>query len=108
MRISDWSSDVCSSDLCSVSPITSRRPRGEAGPNPCLAERREIGASAMICLFGLSVTRVASTQSVTRAARDSGLAPHGLGLIERKCYRCLTIQSQQTEHAQGKAKGAVE
>src|SRR3546814_18716344 len=84
--------------LCSVSPITSRRPRGEAGPDPCLAERREIGASAMICLFGLSVTPVASMQSGACAARDRGLAPAERGLIERKCCRCW--QSPTDPHGQ--------
>src|SRR3546814_5518018 len=38
MRISDWSSDVCSSDL----PF--REPRGPHRPSPCPAEPGDLGA----------------------------------------------------------------
>src|SRR3546814_10664110 len=96
-----WSADVSSSYL--VSPSTSRRPSGEAGPDPCLAERREIGASALICRFGLSVTRVASTQSGACAARDRGLAPAELGLIERKCCRCSKRTASRTRQPEARA-----
>src|SRR3546814_3062151 len=59
MRISDWSSDVCSSDLLSFGQVevkrrASRARAGEQGPTaPQILERRQdIGIPALIGLAG--------------------------------------------------------
>src|SRR3546814_1334039 len=57
MRISDWSSDVCSSDLLADIPILLDTPSGQSRPDPC-------HAPLPICAFRPSTRR--PTTSCTR------------------------------------------
>src|SRR3546814_11136973 len=67
MRISDWSSDVCSSDLTCGGKCTSTRsaPRGRGGRLACRSPRR-----------GPWSTTWAATSAVTIAGGVRALAPH--------------------------------
>src|SRR3546814_2833908 len=82
MRISDWSSDVCSSDLSIVAPV------GKSGPGTIA-----INSSSVIA--GLSI--VASVASITSPRLCGGIlvdATHNLGeVIDRSEEHTSELQS---------------
>src|SRR3546814_1019240 len=70
MRISDWSSDVCSSDLCSPSPSSSARsPRCCPRPRRCRCRRR-ITSHATTSPTTIRRTAGRSCRSSVRLARS--------------------------------------
>src|SRR3546814_21044005 len=82
MRISDWSSDVCSSDLLPPSRSTRRRPapgrNGSTGSRssqlPCVSDADHVFAQADI---GLATTKAAWRKpGRDRVAAIDGLAEH--------------------------------
>src|SRR3546814_8965736 len=72
MRISDWSSDVCSSDLCGVDNTTA----------PCRLHERNRISAAQHQSSGIHLKR--AIPRIQRNISDIGICPHGLGVGQRR------------------------
>src|SRR3546814_19793280 len=65
MRISDWSSDVCSSDLC----WSAKRARTSSGPAVCVSRETSVSTSTPSCVCSSMSSRVSSTRSSSEERR---------------------------------------
>src|SRR3546814_10918768 len=94
MRISDWSSDVCSSDLFSREAADFRRQAMIDATAACLAEKGVAGTSVRsICM---------------RAGVSSGLLRHyfdGVDALIAETYRATSAQLSETVNAAAAAAG---
>src|SRR3546814_4342582 len=88
MRISDWSSDVCSSDLDFAAALTSSTIRVESG-----ASQRRISRNSAACTSGMINNRLSSTPQrmifpggkLGRSVPQSDLSCKLLSLKQRDC-----------------------
>src|SRR3546814_17278195 len=93
MRISDWSSDVCSSDLCGVDNTTA----------PCRLHERNRISAAQHQSSGIHLKR--AIPRIQRNISDIGICPHGLGVGQR---RIIEEDIQTAEMVMGLDRQSVE
>src|SRR3546814_18563291 len=107
MRISDWSSDVCSSDLACRAAVRLRAARARGGAR-CGARRvgeaavivRAIGVLVLAWTLGFAVFMVAlpapldptrTTDAIVVPTGGAGRIDRGIALIERHAARRMQI-----------------
>src|SRR3546814_4177456 len=83
MRISDWSSDVCSSDLCGPCPCATASPADWPGRGPAHAGHRRIPSTRRCYARRRNVPghrRTAAPQATDRIQRGEGIAMNAMKL----------------------------
>src|SRR3546814_7644035 len=92
MRISDWSSDVCSSDLIQPYPGNTVAPRSSAIASNVArkASRRQLAARQRACGCGRGARSARSDPGCTAFAAQSGLAT--------RVARCGCTDARSEEH----------
>src|SRR3546814_4704218 len=89
MRISDWSSDVCSSDLCNSPGFL---PRQEGGPQSVQSRNEPVGSQARLCALRRLVEFDPKRRSCVSARR-------GADDRQSRCFRlCLLKRRSQLLH----------
>src|SRR3546814_14825542 len=85
MRISDWSSDVCSSDLLLARRFAQQRDR-KAPADMRRVEQRAIGAVVDIKLFAAALFDPDDQRAVFGGQRAAGLAPQLGRIADRQAF----------------------
>src|SRR3546814_17363544 len=95
MRISDWSSDVCSSDLAAVTTIASSPPATSAGAASCAkaGEESALQASAARAKLRFMITPVSKRALVRPILKSKGLCGGETGWAAGRERVCLTAKT---------------
>src|SRR3546814_18258747 len=96
MRISDWSSDVCSSDLCEA---VAAGPRGCCRIRPGLPQRA--GTTRMPCRYGAPLAMSVQTRNA------SPLRATSFGKTVPRHRPCTAAPCVRDQHGRGSWRGGV-